>query len=296
MKSMFTRLNAYRKRVVIMVGIIIGAAGLFAFAPATGVLAGYDLTGVWHCSSCNMDFVITSGVGSLIGRAESQDGKGRVFAAITGSVSGDSVTIITTYNDSSPGYIATFVGKVYYWGDNTTIMDGTWTGNNGRAGGWSAKRFGASASQTPQPPQPPKPQPPPIIQPPDKSQPVAKITQIKEISRNAPTKIEYARGDKWYTAYDGMDIMIGDKLRTDGNTVAAIEFVLGGRVGINKSSVIEIVGEGTVKEIGKPSVKRIIIRQGGMWAKLAKRNDPLEIQTNGGIMGIRDTAGRSTGK
>ena len=76
----------------------------------------------------------------------------------------------------------------------------------------------------------------------------------------------------------------GDVVGTDGNTVMALEFALGGRVGINKASEIELTSEQTVKGTTTDSLK---ISKGGMWAKCGALKEPLEIQTNGGVMGIK---------
>ena len=101
--------------------------------------AGPDLTGTWECcgggGAAAQSFVITSGKGSLAGTGRLPGGA--VFATITGSVSGDAVTIVTTYNSFSPGYVATFVGTLSP--DNGT-MTGSWTSNRGQAGTWTATR------------------------------------------------------------------------------------------------------------------------------------------------------------
>jgi hypothetical protein len=113
---------------------------------------------------------------------------------------------------------------------------------------------------------------------------VAKIVQIAAISNASPPKLEYNRGGKWYTAYESMDVRVGDQLRTDGNTIAAFEFVIGGRVGEWKNSIIEIVDEGNTNlhHGWRPE-----LRQGGAWGIAPKHYDPLEIQTNGGVFGIK---------
>lgn len=117
---------------------------------------------------------------------------------------------------------------------------------------------------------------------------VGKIVDIKQLKPDGPPpKLQYYNHGNWYDAYVGFDFHVGDTLRTNDNTVAAGEFVIGGRFGMNKSSEIEIVSEGNIKEHGKPVVKRMRIKQGGMWANVAKRTEPLEIQTNGGVIGIK---------
>lgn len=84
----------------------------------------------------------------------------------------------------------------------------------------------------------------------------------------------------------GMPVWIGDQIITDKNTVLAIEFIIGGRVGINIDSWVTIVSERSVAD-STISVKKIILRKAGMWAKMARLKEPLEIQTNGGVYGIK---------
>ncbi|MBT9585470.1 FecR domain-containing protein [bacterium] len=83
---------------------------------------------------------------------------------------------------------------------------------------------------------------------------------------------------------------IKDHFMTDQNTLAALEFLIGGRVGINKDTDIEIVSERSVAD-GKTEVKRIILKNGSLWVKADAKQlkQPLEIQTNGGAMGIKGT-------
>jgi hypothetical protein len=58
-------------------------------------------------------------------------------AKITGQVTGHRVRLVTTYNSFSPGYVATFVGKI---GTFNLRMSGTWTSNRGQSGRWTALR------------------------------------------------------------------------------------------------------------------------------------------------------------
>lgn len=41
-------------------------------------------------------------------------------------------------------------------------------------------------------------------------------------------------GGGWFQAYEGMKVYIGDEFRTDRNTQAVLEFIVGGRAGIPK--------------------------------------------------------------
>jgi hypothetical protein len=73
-------------------------------------------------------------------------GGSEVFADITGSVSGSSVTITTTYTPNfDEGYVATFLGTV----DSSGLsMSGTWTSNKDQSGTWTATTTGFTISGT----------------------------------------------------------------------------------------------------------------------------------------------------
>jgi len=81
-----------------------------------------------------------------------------------------------------------------------------------------------------------------------------------------------------------------DHFITDANTVAALEFLIGGKVSINKNTDIIVVDEKSVAD-GKTSVKRVILKSGAMWVKADAKTlkQPMEIQTSGGVMGIKGT-------
>ena len=81
-----------------------------------------------------------------------------------------------------------------------------------------------------------------------------------------------------------------DHFITDANTVAALEFLIGGKVSINKNTDIIVVDEKSIAD-GKTSVKRVILKSGAMWVKADAKTlkQPLEIQTSGGVMGIKGT-------
>ena len=87
-------------------------------------------------------------------------------------------------------------------------------------------------------------------------------------------------------AYEGMPLKIGDVLKTGPDCAMAIAFVIGGRVGINRASTVEVVTERSVTDHSQ-TIMKILLRQGGIWAKVATQTKPLLIQTNGGVMGQR---------
>ena len=110
-----------------------------------------DITGTWRCCGAGgaaaQDFIITSGKGALAGRAQLPSGK--VFASITGSASGNAVTITTTYNSFAPGYVAVLVGTL---SSNGNAITGTWKDNRGQVGTFTATRVGKPAPKPAKPP------------------------------------------------------------------------------------------------------------------------------------------------
>jgi hypothetical protein len=84
-----------------------------------------------------------------------------------------------------------------------------------------------------------------------------------------------------------MPLLLGDIVVTGAGVVCGIEFLIGGRVGMSPQSAIVVQTERSVRDIsGEP---RVVLRKGGTWAKSVNLKEPLEIQTNGGILGIKDS-------
>lgn len=104
-----------------------------------------------------------------------------------------------------------------------------------------------------------------------------------------PATLEHRLGSdaSWFQAFVGTTGAIHDRFRTSPNTVAALEFFIGGRVGLSKDTEIEVITDRSVHDMG--SVRRIILHNGALWAKSGRLRQPLEIQTNGGILGIKGT-------
>lgn len=119
-----------------------------------------------------------------------------------------------------------------------------------------------------------------------------RVQNISKVSDSAPSKLVQKRpSDK-----DGYPVTLNstgyvkDHYITDKNTVAALEFLIGGRVGINRDTDIEIVNERSIAD-GKTPTKRIKLKSGSLWVKADAKSlkQPVEIQTNGGVMGIKGT-------
>lgn len=91
----------------------------------------------------------------------------------------------------------------------------------------------------------------------------------------------------WYQAYMGMNTFLQEKLRTDQQTQAVLEFNIGGRAGIGRNSSIQIVTLESVENVKSGSALRI--DSGTFWAKFDKQEEAIQIKTAGGVIGIEGT-------
>jgi len=123
-------------------------------------------------------------------------------------------------------------------------------------------------------------------------EPVVRVQSIKPADGTGKSKLLQKRpGDAAsFPVSVNTTGYLKDHFITDQNTLAALEFLIGGRVGINKDTDIEIVSERSVAD-GNVEVKRIILKNGSLWVKADAKQlkQPLEIQTNGGALGIKGT-------
>jgi hypothetical protein len=120
-------------------------------------------------------------------------------------------------------------------------------------------------------------------------EPVLRVTDIKALQAGDPVLEHRQPDDKlWYHAFVGTTGAVRDHFKTDARTVASLEFFIGGRVGLNKDTEIEVVTERSVSD-SQAKPQKIILHSGALWAKSGKLKQTLEIQTNGGVMGIKGT-------
>ena len=112
---------------------------------------------------------------------------------------------------------------------------------------------------------------------------VATVVEVKA-EKGHKGNAEYLRDGKWRPVKLDTVLHPRDRIRTDAFTVAAFEFAIGGRVGVNKNSEVVVTSERGSDEPGRPRVK---LTKGQMWAKCQKLKEPLEIETGGGVMGIK---------
>lgn len=90
---------------------------------------------------------------------------------------------------------------------------------------------------------------------------------------------------KWFQAYPGMPSFLTERLRTDAQTQAILEFAIGGRAGLGRGTEVEIVSQNEVKAVGD----KLVVKSGALWAKIDKQKSKLQIQTAGGVIGIEGT-------
>jgi hypothetical protein len=128
--------------------LTVAAVLLLSGSAALGASKGANLRGTWICCGAggagSQDFIISSsGAGAIRGIAKQPGGV--VFANITGSLSGNSVSIVTTYTTIDPGYVATFTGRV---SASDRSISGSWVSNANQSGTWTAIRAGKAPAPT----------------------------------------------------------------------------------------------------------------------------------------------------
>jgi hypothetical protein len=89
-------------------------------------------------------------------------------------------------------------------------------------------------------------------------------------------------------AHKDIPLYVGDIVYNGTDIVSAIEFFIGGRVGINSSTSVEIVNERSVADYHRSPLRRVM-QNATLWQKAEAKTlkQPLEIQTNGGVFGIK---------
>jgi FecR protein len=90
-----------------------------------------------------------------------------------------------------------------------------------------------------------------------------------------------------YAAFVQMPDYVQDKLSTDERSLAAIELAVGGKIGINKSTSIQLTSATGAVDASTGQV--LTISSGSVWAKFSKQRSTLQIKTPSATMGIRGT-------
>ncbi len=116
---------------------------------------------------------------------------------------------------------------------------------------------------------------------------VGEIVEIKTFGHGVgEIYIERYNTLRLFKAKRGERLYVGDKIFTGKQTVAAIEWLLGGKVGINSASKVHVVDDRTIHD-DDPGLLRIVSHKIGIWGDVEHREGParVQIQTNGGVMG-----------
>jgi hypothetical protein len=148
--------------------------------------------------------------------------------------------------------------------------------------------------QTPPPTNTPPPATAPGAYPPlpPAADPNARLQSIASVRPGGVPHVYVTRAGKTYLAGPDATFEKGDRIRTDGNTILAIEFLIGGRVGVGRNTEVEIVNE---RSVGETRPVQLILDGGKLTVDLLKTfvelpfqgQWDLEIQTNGGTTGIK---------
>jgi predicted heme/steroid binding protein len=118
---------------------------------------------------------------------------------------------------------------------------------------------------------------------------VATLNELKGLNGPAGNAYIIHSDGTFEVASVGSPIYVGDTILTTQGTVGAIQFVLGGRVGINSDDGINVVNERSATEVNSTldNVVNGTITPSGVIQHLKQMSQPVLIQTNGGVMGIK---------
>jgi hypothetical protein len=89
--------------------------------------------------------------------------------------------------------------------------------------------------------------------------------------------VTVTRDGKQYRLTPTSGLQPGDVVATDNNTLLLLEFAIGGRVALGAGATIRITGD------------RSFVNLNGTTSASPAYDHPLEVQTNGGTLGVRDT-------
>lgn len=114
-----------------------------------------------------------------------------------------------------------------------------------------------------------------------------KVAQVADIKGALEVK---KQNSDWSYASVKMPAYVQDQFKTDNSSVADLEFLIGGHVGINKNTVIEITGERDIKDLTKRTfTQKVVLKAGAIWAKFKGQDKNLQFQTRGGVLAIKGT-------
>jgi hypothetical protein len=91
-------------------------------------------------------------------------------------------------------------------------------------------------------------------------------------------------GASFAIAKRGSLLQLGDIVKTSPGCMLAIEFLVGGRVTVNRSVSVRVEGPKHVREVDA-TMKRSLGHSWHLFIHKSEGNRPIEIQTNGGTLG-----------
>jgi len=110
------------------------------------------------------------------------------------------------------------------------------------------------------------------------------------VSVSGTVYLQTGNSSDWISVSESMAVTLDDKLKTEANSYADIEFLSGGHVAINQNTTIQITGTGDISDVTERSfIQNIIITSGEIWAKITQQQQEIQFQTNGGTVAIKGT-------
>ncbi len=126
----------------------------------------------------------------------------------------------------------------------------------------------------------------PAVANPSKEDVIARVFDVsgKGLKFKRDGKSDWENGKKDSAGF------IRDHFKTDAKTSAALELLIGARLGIKPDTEIVLLDEDEAGQVmGDKKVRKIALNSGSVYAKFNKQDTPLKIQTRGGVMGIKGT-------
>lgn len=117
------------------------------------------------------------------------------------------------------------------------------------------------------------------------------ITNNNTDGESIPVGAVVLRASSGHTTFSvagqGTPVFLNDIIKTGPETILAMELLKGGRIGVKKSTTVQMINDGEVATLDHNGWRKVALKSGGVWAKFNSPSKPLTIQTRGGVMGIK---------
>ena len=188
--------------------------------------AKWNVSGVWNGQQSNVGglrFTFRqSGTGAVTGNASYSGASG----SLSGSLKGSTLDFIVSWSDGKRGHYSGTVNARSISGRGFDVATPTSTAS------WSLTGTAVCTAQT---------EPPtstyPALPNPDPNDATARMMDIQPPGGG----VTVIRGGKTYSASETSQLQTGDIIKTDKNTRALFEFLVGGRVGIYKGVEVKMI-------------------------------------------------------